>query len=328
MKRATTSLPTRLAGEQHGRLGARHPRGLGEHIFPPPRAPDHAPVSAGRFELACQRGHLRFEPRRHFARLRVAPRRFGQPLVRDRQRQVVGDAPPEIDVIVQERIGLPRQEEERPEHLAAKRQHDAQRRFHAKVLEDAPANSVARHLRIDVVDDVGAALQLSEVVAREGVRPEQGGVVHLCAGERVDPERRAVGAPGGHDEHVVREPSADDVGDVREYRPQIQRFRHGVQEAAQAVDPLASERLAIDDRGMFERDAEQIDDAVEERLVFVGEGVVLRRGDPHRAAHIRVPWRAVQRIRERSSAVSALIATLAPSIRRLVIDTSPSRETT
>ena len=62
---------------------------------------------------------------------------------------------------------------------------------------------------------------------------------------------------------------------------------HGVQEAAQAVDPLASERLAIDDRGMFERDAEQIDDAVEERLVFVGEGVVLRRGDPHRAVHAR-----------------------------------------
>ena len=79
----------RLAGEEHRRLGLRHARGLRQHVLPLPRMADDAAMAGARLELAGQRGDLRLEARRRLARLGIASRRLGQPLVRQRQRQVV-----------------------------------------------------------------------------------------------------------------------------------------------------------------------------------------------------------------------------------------------
>src|SRR5688572_1422754 len=59
-----------------------------------------------------------------------------------------------------------------------------------------------------------------------------------------------------------------------------------------------------------------------------GENAFSSEDATQTAPYIRVPCRAAHRIRERSSGESAEMAMLAPSMRRPVIDTSPSRETT
>ena len=64
----------RLAGQEHRRLGVRDARGVREHVLPLLRLSDHAPLAGAGFELAGERGHLRLETRRHFARLGIALR--------------------------------------------------------------------------------------------------------------------------------------------------------------------------------------------------------------------------------------------------------------
>ena len=117
----------RFAGEQHGRFGLRDARRVRQHVLPLPRVADDAALAGARFELACQRGHLRFESRCRLARGGIAPRRFGEVLVRQRQREVIRDPAREVDVLVGESSRLACQEEERSEHGAAKRDRDAQR---------------------------------------------------------------------------------------------------------------------------------------------------------------------------------------------------------
>ena len=150
-----------LAGQQHRGLGVRDARRLRQHVLPLLRLPDDAAMTAARLELAGQRRDLRLEPRGHLARFGVAARRLGQPLVRQRQREVVGDAPREVDVVVAERVGLPRQEEQRPEDLgcraASARAAPSARRSGGRCGRGRVSR---RHLGLDVVDDVGVALEL------------------------------------------------------------------------------------------------------------------------------------------------------------------------
>ena len=150
---------SRLAGQQHRGLGVGDARGVREHVLPLLRLSDDAPLTGARLELASQRGHLRFEPRGRLARFGLAARRLGQPLVRQRQRQVVGHAPREVDIVLAERIGVAGQEEERAEDLGAERHRHAQRRPHAEAAEDLAADAVGRDLGVGVVDDVGVAIR-------------------------------------------------------------------------------------------------------------------------------------------------------------------------
>ena len=87
----------RLAGEQHRRLGLRHARGLRQHVLPLLAVADDAAQAAAGLELAGQRGDLRLEPAASRGSARAL---LGQPLVRQRQRQVIGDAAREVDVVL------------------------------------------------------------------------------------------------------------------------------------------------------------------------------------------------------------------------------------
>jgi hypothetical protein len=132
-----------LAGQQHGGLGAGDARRLCQHVFPAPRPADHPAMAARRLQFARQRGDLGLEPCRHLTRLRVATRGFSKPLVRQRQRQMVRHPPPEIHIVIEERVRLAGQEEQRAEHLAAERQGDAECRAHPRCLKIRPRNRVA-----------------------------------------------------------------------------------------------------------------------------------------------------------------------------------------
>ena len=56
---------------------------------------------------------------------------------------------------------------------------------------------------------------------------------------------------------------------------------------SQAVDALAAQLVALDDRVVLEGEAEQIDDAVHQLLVGGAEGTLAARGEPERAVHAR-----------------------------------------
>ena len=196
MKRAIDFLAgARLAGEQHGRLGLRHARRLRQHVLPLARMADDAAMPGPRLELARQRGHLRLEPRRRLARLGVAPRRFGQPLMRQRQRQVIRHAPREVDVVVGERFRLPRQEEERAEDVAAERHRHAQRRPHAERPNSGRARCRARSRVATSWTTYELAVEQRAVLAGQDRRRPERRVVDLGARQRVDAERAAVLAP-------------------------------------------------------------------------------------------------------------------------------------
>jgi hypothetical protein len=78
--------------------------GMREHVFPLLRLSDHATLSGARFELAGQCRDLRLEASRHLARLGLAPRRLRQPLVRERECEVIRDSTREVHVLFAEGI--------------------------------------------------------------------------------------------------------------------------------------------------------------------------------------------------------------------------------
>jgi hypothetical protein len=65
----------------------------------------------------------------------------------------------------------------------------------------------------------------------------------------------------------VGQPTAHDVGDFVEDVANIERAGHGMEEATQAVDTLAAQRLAVDDGGVLERQAQHVHDTVHQGLV-------------------------------------------------------------
>ncbi len=250
-------------------------------------------MAAARFELARQRGDLRLEPCRRLARLRIAPGCLGEALVRQRQRQVVRDPLGEVHVVVDEAGRFAREKEQRAEDVVAERHRHAERGARAQAAEDPTTHRARGDLRFDVGHHVGVTLQLRQVVASQRHRRPECGVVDLRARHRVDAERRAVFAPGGQRQDVVGQAAAHDLGHFREHVPDVERFGHFVQQAAQALDPLAAQLLALDDRVVLEGEAEQIDDAVDESLIRVAEGVLAARRDPQRPVHASaLPHRA------------------------------------
>ena len=103
MNRATTSLPVPDSPVSSTVVSVCATRAAcASTSFHCARMADDAALAGARLELAGQRGDLRLEPRRRLARLGIAARRLGEPLVRQRQRQVVGDAPGEVDVVLAE----------------------------------------------------------------------------------------------------------------------------------------------------------------------------------------------------------------------------------
>ena len=127
-------------------------------------------------------------------------------------------------------------------------------------------------------------MQVQPVVAGQHFRLEQLRV-GLGAGDGVEPERRAIRPPLRDDEDVVGQAAADDIRDLGEDVPDVECAGHRVQQAAEAVDALAPQNLAIDDGRMLEGQAQQIDDAVHQDLVGGLEGLVQARGEPDRAVH-------------------------------------------
>ena len=160
----------RLAGQQHRRFGLRDARRLREHVLPLLRLPDDAPLTGARLELAGQRGDLRLEPRGRLARLGVAARRLGQPLVRQRQREVVGHAPREVDVVLAERDRSARDRKNSepktsvPSGIGTR---SAERTPKRRKIR--PRTLSARHLGVGVVDDVGVAVEQRAVVAGQHI---------------------------------------------------------------------------------------------------------------------------------------------------------------
>ena len=149
-----------------------------------------------------------------------------------------------------------------------------------------PRRLVERYFGVGVVDDVGIASELREIVAAQRLRLEE---VWFSrgTGHRVDAKRRAVLAPRRDDEHVVRQAAANDLGDLVEDVTDVERAGHRLQQPPQAVDAFAPQLVALDDRVVLEGETEQIDDAVHQLLMGGAERVLAARREPERAVHAR-----------------------------------------
>src|SRR5688500_13116775 len=112
--------------------------------------------------------------------------------MRERQGEMVRDAPPEIDVVLAESIELAREKEERPEDARAKRHRHAERRSHTEAPEDPAPDAVARHLGIRVMKHVGVAKQLGAVVTAQRHRMPESRVVDMHSAQRMHAERLSV----------------------------------------------------------------------------------------------------------------------------------------
>ena len=183
-----------LASQEHRCLGMSDPRGMRQDVFPLLRLSDDTPLTAPCLEFAGQRRDLGLEARRRFARLRLAARRFSEPLMREGECQVIRDAPGEIDVVLTEAVGLPREEEQRSKDFSSKRHQHAKRRSDTEATKDLAAQAGRRHFRVGVMDDISVPMQLREVVAAQRLRLVEISV-RACAGHRIDAEGRAVGPP-------------------------------------------------------------------------------------------------------------------------------------
>ena len=138
---------------------------------------DDAAHPAAGLELAREGGHLGLEPGGR-------GRGLGQVLMRQRERQVVGDAACEVDVVLGEAIDLARREEERPEHAGAERQWHAHRRAGAEPEEPPALGAAAAELLVGVVHNVRiaieqpGALRFAELNRRPEIRILRGGPGH------------------------------------------------------------------------------------------------------------------------------------------------------
>ena len=178
--------------------------------------------AGARLELAGQRGHLCLESRRRLARRGVPASRLGEPLMRKRQREVIRNAPREVDILVGETSRIARQEEERSKHVAAERDCHAKRGACAHRSQQAATNRFRGNLAVDVVDDVRVTVeQYSIVWCQQCGRPERL-VRHLRAGHRIDAERQAIVGPRGQREDVMRKRVPNDVRHLREDLPDVQ----------------------------------------------------------------------------------------------------------
>ena len=243
----------RLPRQQHRRLGLRDTRGLRQNVAPLLRVADDAALAAARFELPRERGDLRLEPCGRLARLGVASRGVGQPLVRQRERQMVRHAAREVEVVFAETIGIAREEEDRPEHVLAERHRHTQRRFHPETVEHAPADRVGRDSpRAPRASTYASRLSCSRSEPVSVMGAQKAGSSTCAPAIAYRRNERAVHAPRRDGEDVVRKPAANDIGDLREHLPEIERLGHRVEQAAEAVDSLAPERFALDDGGALE----------------------------------------------------------------------------
>ena len=85
----------------------------------------------------------------------------------------------------------------------------------------------------------------------------------------------------------MRQAAANDVRHLLEDVTDVQRLGHRVEQTAQAVDPLATQLLAIDDGVVLERQAKQVDHAVHQRLVATHRSIGLAGCQPERAVDAR-----------------------------------------
>ena len=280
---------TRFAGEQHRRFRLRHARGMREHILPLARVADDTPLAGARLELARERRNLCFEAGGVFPRGGVAALGFGEMLVRHRERQVIGHAAREVDVVIRKAPRIAREEEQRSEDRVAKRNGDAQRRTRADAAQELPADRFRRDLAPDVVDDVRLAVEQRLLHGREERRAPEVGVRNLRARHRVDAEGEAVLRPGRQREDVVRQRAFHGVGQLRKYRADVERLRHRVQQADQRIDPVAAAHLGRPNRVVIKRQRNQIANRFQQILVLAGERIRLVRRQPDGALHAHPP---------------------------------------
>src|SRR3954454_9184495 len=132
--------------------------------------------------------------------------------MRDRERQVIGDATAEVEVFLAEAIEIARQKEDRPEHVAAERHRYPQRRADAKPPEQLTADAARLDFDVSIVDHVRAASELVAVAAGHRHRCEEALVLDSDTGNRVHAERGALLFPRGDRQDVVRQPATDDIG--------------------------------------------------------------------------------------------------------------------
>src|SRR4030095_11114089 len=105
------------------------------------------------------RCHLRFQTCGGLARRRVALFGFGEMLVRERQREVVRDAPGEVHVALGKTSRLTRNKEQRPEDGTTERNSDTQCGARANLAEQPASNGFGGNLTVDVVNDVRLAVE-------------------------------------------------------------------------------------------------------------------------------------------------------------------------
>ena len=119
-------------------------------------------------------------------------------------------------------------------------------------------------------------------------------------------------------------PPRTTVGHFRKDLPHVERAGHGVQQAPQALDALATEELALLERRVLDGERQQIGDGVHQRLILAAERVVGRCDVSQVAPSTCAPWRIVQRICERALASSGADGGAPLPMRWAVTCTSPA----
>ena len=81
--------------------------------------------------------------------------------------------------------------------------------------------------------------------------------------------------------------AAHDRRDFREDLAHVERAGHGVQEAAEALDALATQELALLQRRVLDGEGQQVGHGVHQGLILAPERVGRVRGEPGGPEHDR-----------------------------------------
>ena len=189
-----------------------------------------------RRELVREGLHARLERDRAFADLSGARGRLGEPLVRERQRDVVGDAPGEHHIRLVIEAGRERQKAEHGGELAVDVDGDDKGGAEPLVVGRRPAK---RGFRLDVRKDPEAPVRVEQLSQGRNDRDARRDVtVRECAREGVGDHRLAIRAQHRESEAIMGQHALGDRGDASEHVA-------NVEDAGQGRQKLVGDRQSL-----------------------------------------------------------------------------------
>ncbi len=258
----------RLSRQQHRRLGGRDLRGLGQGVRPPLRLADHASVTPRRRQLLLERLNPLLELSGPRALLRGAPLLLGEPLMRQREAHVVGDAPGHHHVLLRVLAGGLGEEGQRADDASFETQRDLEQRAYSQRAPLAAALGVGLRALLGVADDVELGLRLSRVlVPGNRCRLQQLGR-HRLSRDGVHADLAVIGVQRPQHQPVVGQHRPNHGRDLVEDLPHVEDVGQQRQQGVDGVKPAAAGHVQVPQALMLEGQGQEVGDREQRRLVL------------------------------------------------------------